>query len=124
MRKCITFYLYFKRKYILKFATDGAVLNHNRNAVQATVKIIDVDENWKPHRETTLPEYLQREICVYYFIGIFLQLDLNSMKSNIKLIICWQLVYRRTPTNPTQNPTTPIPRPKTPPPLDPTVPTP
>ena len=62
-------HIFFQRKYILKFSTDGAQLNNNQTAVQATVKLIDVDEEGKPLTESALPEYLQREICVYYFIG-------------------------------------------------------
>ena len=54
---------------MIKFCTDGAILNSTRNAVQATVKIIDVDIDGKPLRYTQLPQHLQKEICVYYFLG-------------------------------------------------------
>ena len=54
----------------MKFATDGAVLNHSRTAVQATVKIIDVDDEGKPLRESKLPRHLQKELCVCYYIGL------------------------------------------------------
>ena len=53
----------------MKFATDGAVLNNNKGAVQGTVKIIEADEEGKPLSESNLPTHLQKEICVYYFIG-------------------------------------------------------
>ena len=62
---------------MIKFATDGAVLNHSHSAVQATVKILDVDDEGKPLRESLLPKYLQKEICVYYYIGLDL---MNSLK--------------------------------------------
>ena len=63
------FGLFFQRQYMVKFATDGAVLNHSRTAVQATVKIMDVDDQGKPLMESKLPKHLQKEICVCYYIG-------------------------------------------------------
>ena len=68
---------------MVKFATDGAVLNRSRMAVQATVKLIDVDKNGKPLRESKLPKYLQKELCVYYYIGKNHQI--LSMKHNCTL---------------------------------------
>ena len=67
-------------KYILKFCIDGAVLTNSRGAVQATVKIIDVDENGHPLRESNLPDHLQKEICVYYFIGIVISVTACKRK--------------------------------------------
>ena len=55
---------------MVKFATDGAVLNYSRTAVQATVKIMDVDDQGKPLMESNLPQHLQKEICVCYYIGV------------------------------------------------------
>ena len=74
----ILFALTSQLKYIVKFSTDGAVLNNNRAAVQATVKIIDVDQCGKPLRESNLPAHLQKEICIYYFIGMPFVLFLPS----------------------------------------------
>ena len=59
----------FQRRYILKFATDGAVLTNTKNAVQAAIKLIPADSNGKIVVNETAPAYLDKEIMVYYFIG-------------------------------------------------------
>ena len=64
---------------MVKFSTDGAVLSNKRNAVQGTVKIIDVDDNGRPLQLTQLPEYLQKEITMYYYIGKLLSLSLKIL---------------------------------------------
>ena len=56
-------------KYIIKFSTDGAKLTNNMTGVQGTIKICDVNNQFKPIQPTKLPERFHREICVYYFIG-------------------------------------------------------
>ena len=62
-------YQFFQRRYILKFWTDGAVLSNRHNAVQGTIKLIDVDKEGKPLPTSQLPDYLQTEICIYFFLG-------------------------------------------------------
>ena len=54
---------------MIKFSTDGAVLSNKRNAVQGTIKLIDVNREGKPLPTSQLPEYLQTEICVYLYLG-------------------------------------------------------
>ena len=53
----------------MKFSTDGAVLSNKRNAVQGSIKLIDVDDDGRPLTNTNLPEYLQKEITMYYYLG-------------------------------------------------------
>ena len=38
-------FVFLQRKYLLKFATDGAVLTKTKNAVQGTMKLIPCDDN-------------------------------------------------------------------------------
>ena len=57
----------------MKYSTDGAVLSNKRNAVQGTIKIIDVDDDGRPLPETELPQYLQKEITMYYYLGIVIE---------------------------------------------------
>ena len=59
----------FQRKYIIKFATDGAVLTNTKSAVQGTMKLIPTDENGKISNDTTLVPYMEKEITLYYYIG-------------------------------------------------------
>ena len=54
---------------MIKFSTDGAVLTRKRMGVQGTIKLIDLDPDGKPNLPSTLPDYMQKEICVYYYIG-------------------------------------------------------
>ena len=54
---------------MVKFATDGAKLTNNKNAVQGTIRIYQADDNWKPITKGTLPKYFDQEFPVYYFIG-------------------------------------------------------
>ena len=63
--------LFFQRRYILKFATDGAILTNTKNAVQGTIKVIPCDLNGKVAYDENLPAYLDKEIVVYYYIGKF-----------------------------------------------------
>ena len=39
------------------------------NAVQGTIKIIDVDEDGRPLPQSMLPQHLQKEITMYYYLG-------------------------------------------------------
>ena len=56
-------------RYILKFASDGAVITHTKNAVQATMKLIPADKYGKVDRSVTLPGYFEKEVILYYYIG-------------------------------------------------------
>ena len=71
---CILFTKHFntchQRRYILKFASDGAVLTHTKNAVQATMKLIPADSTGKVDTSVKLPSYFNNEIILYYYIGI------------------------------------------------------
>ena len=58
-----------QRKYIVKFATDGAVLTKTKNAVQGTMKLIPCDEHWKVSIESNAYKKLDKEITLYYYIG-------------------------------------------------------
>ena len=63
--------LTLQRKYILKFSTDGAVLCNKKNGVQGTMRLIEVNDEGKavPGKFSSLPDHLQKEICLYYYIG-------------------------------------------------------
>ena len=54
---------------MLKISTDGAVLTKKKHAVQGTLRIIQLDENNKPVRKSTLPERFNKEILLFYYIG-------------------------------------------------------
>ena len=60
---------YSLRKYILKFATDGAVLTKTKNAVQGSMKLIPCDENGRVMVRHELYSFLDKEITLYYYIG-------------------------------------------------------
>ena len=62
---------FLQRRYILKFATDGAVLTNRstKNAVQGTMKLIPADCEGKVTVDSTVPEYLYKEITLYYYLG-------------------------------------------------------
>ena len=77
---------WFQRKYILKFSTDGAVLCNKKNGVQGTMKLIEVNSDGKavPAAFSTLPEHMHKEICLYYYIGIFNIYDNSVEIFNIK----------------------------------------
>ena len=67
----VTWYFFlFQKKYLLKFSTDGAVLTKSAGAVQGTVRVFDVDDNWHPVRESKLPKEFQDEILIYYYVGM------------------------------------------------------
>ena len=59
----------FQQKYIIKFATDGAVLTKTKNAVQGTMKVIPCDGNGKVLLDCNVYRELDKEITLYYFIG-------------------------------------------------------
>ena len=61
---------YSQRKYIIKFATDGAILTNTKNAVQGSIKLIPADVNGKVLVTDSFPCYLNKEITVYYYIGM------------------------------------------------------
>ena len=61
-----------QRRYLLKFATDGAVLTNTKSAVQGSMKLIPTDVNGKVLMDTAMPEYLDKEITLYYYIGTHL----------------------------------------------------
>ena len=48
---------------------DGAVLTNTKNAVQGTMKLIPADSNGKVSYVETIPDYLDKEITLYYYIG-------------------------------------------------------
>ena len=60
---------YSQRKYILKFATDGAVLTKTKNAVQGSMKLIPCDENGRDMVRHEFYSFLDKEITLYYYIG-------------------------------------------------------
>ena len=59
----------FQHKYILKFATDGAILTKTKNAVQGIMKIIPCDSDGRPLVTHHDYDKLDKEITLYYFIG-------------------------------------------------------
>ena len=61
--------IHLQKKYILKFATDGAILTKTKNAVQGTMKIIPCDENWRVLVNHPAYHHLDKEMTLYYFIG-------------------------------------------------------
>ena len=61
--------LIFQRRYILKFATDGAILTNTKGAVQGSMKLIPADINGKVIATDLVPSYLDKEITLYYYIG-------------------------------------------------------
>ena len=78
---CWGFVHLLQRKYILKFATDGAVLTNTKNAVQGVMKLIPSDENGKVIAVDDFPQYMDKEITLYYYIGncyMYLRIHLNN----------------------------------------------
>ena len=69
-----------KRRYIIKFSTDGAILSKTKSAVQGTMKLIAADENGKVQVDHDLPQYFDKEITLYYYIGKFKYLDFKRQK--------------------------------------------
>ena len=57
---------YFQKRYILKFATDGAVLSKTKNAVQGKIKLIPAHVHGKVLDNNSILSYLQKEITLYY----------------------------------------------------------
>ena len=53
----------------MKFTTDGAVLSNTKNAVQGVMKLIPADESGKVLVLDSYPDYLGKEITLYYYIG-------------------------------------------------------
>ena len=76
--------LTYQRRYILKFATDGAVLTNTKTAVQASMRLIPADVNGKVMMTQNYPDYLDKEITLYYYIG-----TLWLSKVNEKNQITW-----------------------------------
>ena len=54
---------------MIKFATDGAVLSNSTSNVQGTIKVIPVDDSFKPIPKGKLPAPFHEEIRIYYYIG-------------------------------------------------------
>ena len=54
---------------MLKFSIDGSELTQIKGAVQACVRLLDVDDLGKPLTHSNLPLCLQQEICVLHYIG-------------------------------------------------------
>ena len=50
---------------------DGYALTNMDGAVQACVRLMEVDNNWKPiaFKDSILPTNLKAEICVLHFKG-------------------------------------------------------
>ena len=71
-----------QRRYIIKFATDGAVLTNTKNAVQGTIKIIPATVDGKVLIDHDLPTYLDKEFTVYYYIGILIKAFIIQSKKN------------------------------------------
>ena len=66
LSKC---HIYLQQKYILKFATDGAILTKTKNAVQGCMKLIPCDGHWRVLVDHPAYEKLDKEMTLYYFIG-------------------------------------------------------
>ena len=49
------------------------MLCNKKNGVQGTMRLIEVNDEGKavPSQFTCLPEHLLKEICLYYYIGIY-----------------------------------------------------
>ena len=54
---------------MLKFATDGAVINKTRNGVQGTMKLIPATVDGHAATIENFPKHVGKEITLYYFIG-------------------------------------------------------
>ena len=62
-------------------------MTNTKNAVQGSVKIIPADEEGKVLVDSDFPEYLDKEITVYYYIG-FCFTYFSSM-------VAKQLIFKR-----------------------------
>ena len=58
-----------QRRYIIKFATDGAVLTKTKSAVQGTIKIIPATVHGQVVDYKLVPYQLHKEITLFYYIG-------------------------------------------------------
>ena len=60
-----------QKRYILKFATDGAVLTNRstKNAVQGSMRLIPANVDGKVDVNCQVPDYLEKEITLYYYLG-------------------------------------------------------
>ena len=58
---------------MLKFATDGYALTNSDGAVQGCIKLMEVDDNWKPipSKYSILAKKFRSEICVFHFKGVY-----------------------------------------------------
>ena len=54
---------------MIKISTDGAILTKKKHAVQGTIRIIQVDDNNQPVKNSTLPDRFNKEILLFYYIG-------------------------------------------------------
>ena len=66
---------------MLKFSIDGCALTQIKGAVQACVKLLDLDANGKPLFRSDLPLRLQQEICILHYIGMPLNLIAYAIES-------------------------------------------
>ena len=66
---CLTYFFGFQKRYILRFATDGAVLSNTKNAVQGAMKLIPANSDGKLLLNDQVPKCYDKEIILYYFIG-------------------------------------------------------
>ena len=79
--------LFLQRKYIIKFSTDGAVLTTKKSAVQGTIRIFDVNNEWKPMKHSTLPKHFQQELPIYYYLGCsIIAIEIHKKLMNRKSI--------------------------------------
>ena len=77
--------MFLQRKYILKFATDGAILTKTKNAVQGTMKLIPCDDKGKVMLSHPVYSKLDKEITLYYFIGNVINYFCLSSSFRIKM---------------------------------------
>ena len=54
---------------MLKISTDGAILTKKKHGVQGTIRVLQVDDDGKPLLACTLPQRLQKEILLFYYVG-------------------------------------------------------
>ena len=61
---------FFQKRYMLKISSDGAVLTKKKHGVQGTLRVLEVDENGRPLMKSNLPARFNKEILLFYYIGM------------------------------------------------------
>ena len=55
---------------MLKISSDGAVLTKKKHGVTGTLRVLEVDEDGKPLLKSCLPKRFNKEILLFYYIGL------------------------------------------------------